>query len=659
MRLRGLLAGVLLLAVSAAGSAQEAPPVFVLPTADAVAIILGDTDRSVEGFMVFRREGSRPYRQLTDVPVTAASDPYAAAALMGDDFAWLASKVGSIDPPTVWRQIRTDRNRADAFALVSHGLRRALGRTYVDTTVRAGRRYTYRVLLVDASMRTLRTVEATVIAGEPESPSPPPAVSCEASDREVTVTWEYPAYAGGDDVVVGFHVYRSRAGEARVRLTAAPVLRADGYLAWFDESVENGERYTYTVTAVDLVGTESPGTGSPPVQPVDTAPPLVPSGVAAMDTDDGVRVVWNISPNLDVDHYVVLRSRRSDEGFERISTGPIAYDDPVYLDTGMIRGVSWYYKVIAVDHAGNESAPGGPAHVSPRDAEPPGPVVGLRARLDEERRAVELSWEPSPAADLRGYFVYRGESRDSLIRLTPAPSFAGEETYTDSGYEGRGLLPGSSVVYAVSAVDLSYNEGSTVSTRVEVPDNVAPDAPFSLSARLDPDGAVRLAWMVRREEPISRFVLYRTADGITEVVARPDGNEARWIDAQARRGVLCEYRVTAVDAAGNESERSDPVRVVPTDIVAPEPPGEVRVRAIEDGARISWERSPSPDLAGYLVDRLRYDGARPDRLTDGPVAGESFTDPHASPGMRYTVRAVDTSGNTSAATDPTLFEEDE
>lgn len=659
MKRRAVIAGVLLLIASAAGSGQEAPAVFVLPTGDAVAIVLGDTGRSVQGFVVSRRDASGTYRMLTEQPVTAAADPYAAAALMGDDFRWLASRIGSVDPPTVWRQIRADRSRADAFALVSHGLRRALGRTYIDTEVRAGRRYAYRVLLLDASMRTLRRVDVAVTAGEPAEPSPAPAVSCEAGDREVTVTWDYPAYAGGDDVVVGFHVYRARAGGEARRLTAAPVLRADGYLAWFDESVENGVRYTYTVTAVDIIGTESAGTSAPPVRPADTEPPLVPSGVAAVDTDDGVRVVWNISPNLDVDHYDVLRSRRSDEGFERVSRRPVPYDDPVFVDTGIVRGVTWYYKVVAVDSAGNESAPGGPAHVSPRDSEPPGPIAGLQALLDEERRAVALSWEASPEADLRGYFVYRGESRDSLIRLTPSPAFAGEEAYTDAGYEDRGLFPGASVVYAVSAVDLSYNEGPPVYAGVEVPDNVAPDAPFSLSARLDPDGTVRLAWMVRREEQITRFVLYRAADGVTEVIARPEGGETRWTDAQAARGVRCEYRVIAVDAAGNESERSQPVTVVPTDIVAPDPPGGVRVRPVDDGAAITWEHSPSPDLAGYLVDRIRYAGARPERLTESPVVGETFTDSDARPGMSYAVRAVDTSGNTSAAVGPVPFEEGE
>jgi fibronectin type 3 domain-containing protein len=312
-----------------------------------------------------------------------------------------------------------------------------------------------------------------------------------------------------------------------------------------------------------------------------------------------------------------------------------------------------------VDEAGNESPPGGPAHVSPRDTEPPGPIVGLRATLDAERRAVELGWEPSTEPDLRGYFVYRGDAPDSLIRVTPRPCLADECVFADDGYKGRGLLPGSSVVYAVSAVDLSYNEGPHVYTTVEVPDNVAPDAPFSLSARLQPDGSVRLAWMVRREEEIERFLVYRTVRDRTIVVAEPAGETSRWTDASIRRGVATEYRVTAVDVTGNESAPSEPVVVTSTDIVAPATPRGLRVDPAEEGALVRWEPGAEDDVAGYIVYRSRYRGARPERMTDGLVADARFEDPAGRPGMLYAVRAVDSSGNESGTSPAVVFEEAE
>jgi hypothetical protein len=56
------------------------------------------------------------------------------------------------------------------------------------------------------------------------------------------------------------------------------------------------------------------------------------------------------------------------------------------------------------------------------------------------------------------------------------------------------------------------------------------------------------------------------------------------------------------------------------------------------------------DLAGYVVFRAEGEGA-PVRLTEKPISDTFFTDTTVQPGRRYryTVVAMDTSGNVSAA----------
>ena len=280
-----------------------------------MAIILGDTGRWVNGFLVYRKDqGDRDFTLLTSEPVVPVSDPYAARELIGADYRWLAGNIGTADPVLVWRRLRVDRSRAQAYCLLSHGLRMALGRTAVDTTVIPGNSYTYRIVFLDANMRERSRFERAVRAGEPPLPNPPAEIGAEAGDREVTVRWEYPAYAGGEDTVVGFNVYRFSGGR-RERLTPAPLFRTDGALEYYDESVVNDASYRYAVTAVDIIGVESRAVESATVIPRDTSPPLVPTGITAVDTGEAVRVLWNVSPDLDVASYDVLRSTRSDEGY--------------------------------------------------------------------------------------------------------------------------------------------------------------------------------------------------------------------------------------------------------------------------------------------------------------------------------------------------------
>ena len=136
-----LLLGCWLLLVVTGAFAQSAPPVYVLPAVDKAIIVLGDTPQGVHGFQVYRKgPGEREFQLMTPEPIQAATDPAVAANLMGSDFGWIARKMDSLDPEVVWRKLRLDRNLAQAYGLLSHGLRLALGRTWIDTGTERGRR---------------------------------------------------------------------------------------------------------------------------------------------------------------------------------------------------------------------------------------------------------------------------------------------------------------------------------------------------------------------------------------------------------------------------------------------------------------------------------------------------------------------------------------
>lgn len=131
--------------------AQQGPPVYILPAVDKAVIVLGDTPRTVKSFQVYRKgPGEREFRLLTPGPVVPAGDPYQTARLMGRDFDWIVKRMGNRDPELVWRKLQADRNKTLAFCLISHGLRAAMGRTFVDIEVGKGEEYRYRVILLDA-----------------------------------------------------------------------------------------------------------------------------------------------------------------------------------------------------------------------------------------------------------------------------------------------------------------------------------------------------------------------------------------------------------------------------------------------------------------------------------------------------------------------------
>ena len=82
------------------------------------------------------------------------------------------------------------------------------------------------------------------------------------------------------------------------------------------------------------------------------------------------------------------------------------------------------------------------------------------------------------------------------------------------------------------------------------------------------------------------------------------------------------------------------------------PPAPRRLDALSEGriVRLAWDPVPASDLAGYLVYRAEGEGA-PVQLTPKPIKDSFMTDEAVKPGTRYryTVRAIDTTGNLGPA----------
>lgn len=628
--------------------AQSGPSSYILPAVNKVIIILGDTPRSVTAFNVYRRNpGEKKYKLLNKKPVTQVNDPYKAAELMSSDFQWIAKRIGSDEPSFVWSRLKADRSTTMALCLISHGLRMAMGRTYIDTQVEKGKTYRYRVVLLGFKGKEIKRVEKQVRVLAPKKPPKPGKVEAKASDRDVKIKWSYPKYRGGEtDRTVGFIIYREEENGKILRINRAPVLRIEGWLAYVDSTVENGKKYRYAVEAMDIIGVKSSKVYSEFVEPLDKRAPLVPMGLKAVDNKNSVLLLWNISPEIDAAYYNVYRSESLKADFIKINKTPVSVDKPKYIDREITGGNVYYYTVSAVDRSGNESKQSGPASIIPKDTTPPSPIEGITAKVAEKERKVILSWKASNAKDLKGYYIYRGTDKTKLARIVGKPlNLKGKPEYIDAGYKNKGLQPGASLFYAVTAIDISGNESSRKFVEAEIPDNVPPRAVFSLTAKTTDEGSVMLYWQPCLSRDLALHRIYRSEGKDFIKFAELKKNIVSWEDKSVERGREYSYRVTEIDASGNESKLSRTVKVIPTDIVSPEPPVNLKWETAGRGVLLKWKASPSDDVKGYVVYRASYLGARWKKLVGKPLEGLSFADRWTKPGNVYGVSAMDTSGN--------------
>lgn len=165
------------------------------------------------------------------------------------------------------------------------------------------------------------------------------------SQSAVEVSWT----AATDDVGVrGYRLYRSTDGAGRTLVGDISGTTAT------DTGLSVGRRYSYAVVAYDRSGNESPESAPVEVELADITAPGAPSGLTAMSrTAESVSLRWApAADNVGVTSYQVFRFGLDSLTYVLVGST----SEQRFVDEGLGL-VAYGYYVVAVDGAGNTSAP--------------------------------------------------------------------------------------------------------------------------------------------------------------------------------------------------------------------------------------------------------------------------------------------------------------
>jgi len=614
------------------------------------------------------------------VRLSSVLDPTALRAALGDGFDPLRRTVRAADEIELARRVSADAFSQTVTTLVSRPAAQLLGRLIVDVSAPRSADVSYRVEISGASgaRRTLTGRATAVDAGVRAIPTPT-RLKLDATPLRLRLTWAETRAA--DEHHVGYHVYRRIGAGREERLTALPVVRLDGRTPYFEDlEVQQGATYWYNVRAVDLAGREGAASLPESLTVRDRTPPAQPREVVAVSEAARVRVSWSPSTSADVAGYLLERSTGLNRPYARITPRPLPKDTLVFVDSTAPVRIQHFWRVIAVDSAGNASEASSSATASAADMVPPPVPTSVSARAVQRR--LVISWAPVAARDLRGYHIYRGDDSTRMVRLTRVP-FVGR-SYVDSTTDGRGLRPGGGYTVRVTAVDSTLNESEPATVRVVVPDDEAPDPPTGFVARDEQGRYMELTWssspsldvrwyvVTRRDSAgptttpasarttttptaTSRAAATRAADSV--MIARVDGRSGSpWSIRDTlpkTHGRTYLYAVTPIDTAGNVGKPA----TAKMSFAEKVPPPSVRFAAASllpnaAGVRVRWERVVDRELVGYHVYRSKIPTGTFERRTSRPVTVLEFLDAGADGTWWYVVRAVDASGNESSASRP-------
>ena len=188
-----------------------------------------------------------------------------------------------------------------------------------------------------------------------EAPIAPSELVTSQTDDSIRLDW---ATSSSTDTV-GYRVYRGTAAGvdgSGTPLNGTSLLTSPTY---DDSAIVAGTTYYYVVTAVDAANNESVVSNEAMgmfFEEPDTEAPAAPSALDATGGDDTVTLTWSPSSSDDAVGYLVYRGLEPSvlNGGEIVSgAAPIA--EPTYTDSAVSNGTTYFYAVVAVDLAGNES----------------------------------------------------------------------------------------------------------------------------------------------------------------------------------------------------------------------------------------------------------------------------------------------------------------
>ncbi len=367
-------------------------------------------------------------------------------------------------------------------------------------------------------------VRVTVDNVDEEKPTPPSGLVGEwRRPSQIALSW---SAATDNGAVTGYRVYR----DGTEVTTLGPTTNE-----FVDAGVANLNTHTYTVSALDAAGNESDQSDPAVVPTGDDTAPSTPTLGAVLSAEDEATLTWDASTdNGSVAGYRVYR-----DGELLADVGPATR---TLVDDGLDDAATYVYRVAAYDDAGNASPLSDSDSVTTPDSTEPSAPADLRAVSAPQ--SVALTWQAaSDNVGVADYVVYRDG-------LPVATLDATARSWTDTALVGSTLHR-----YQLTAHDESGHESAKSNEVARTVDSTPPTVPSNLAAVSSPT-SVALTWGGSTDAGgVTNYVVYRDALPVATL-----GSTARsWTDTALVGTTLHRYRVTARDASGNESAKSNEV----------------------------------------------------------------------------------------------------
>jgi uncharacterized protein len=288
------------------------------------------------------------------------------------------------------------------------------------------------------------------------------------------------------------------------------------------------------------------------VQPIDSIPPAIPTGLSGVANDSGrIDLKWLPNTDKDIYGYYVYRCNVKGEEMSLLTKEPFKstfFVDSVSL---LMTNPKVYYAIAALDQRYNQSKISEPIAIVKPDKIPPVAPAFINYKLEDEK--VILKWESSPSEDVAFQRIYKKVATNTEGVWTLVKEFKGVQ---DTMLVDSALTAETTLHYTIIAIDQSKNESkATVPLTVTVvKDKKNAIAVKTLKAEaIRPEKHINLEWQYE-EKGVLEYQLYKTSGtkpfSLWKVLEQ---NNNKIADADVVSGHVYKYAIRAIFNDGRMS----------------------------------------------------------------------------------------------------------
>jgi hypothetical protein len=309
----------------------------------------------------------------------------------------------------------------------------------------------------------------------------------------------------------------------------------------------------FTITAVGKQGNKRTSF-SMLVQPVDSIPPAIPTGLkGTIDSLGIVKLSWAKNQESDMLGYRIYIAHNKANEFSPIKSAP--QDENIFTDTISIKNLNSkvFYRVSALDKRYNMSELSEIITLIKPDVIPPTSPVIKSYQLQEDTKSIAIQWAKSSSEDVEKYLLYRKLDNNSEWKLVIELD-KNKDSYVDEDIEEGYLYS-----YTVLARDISGLE-STPSPSISIGVKrlgLRPKIKGFYAKANKEEQRIELSWRYK-EKNVAEFEIYRAKQDEPLRLFRMVHAKTKVVyDTNMTINTTYVYKIRAIFKDGNVSETSE------------------------------------------------------------------------------------------------------